>query len=65
VAVAVGSSAYAEIVTEDINIVAMIAVSPVITRPIERLKAVTVRRVKARNNIVNRKKDVERKKRKN
>jgi hypothetical protein len=65
VAVAVGSSAYAEIVTEDINIVVMIAVSPVITRPIEMLKAVTVRRTKARNNIVNRKKDVERKKRKN
>jgi hypothetical protein len=65
VAVAVGSSGYAGIVTEDINIAVMLAVSPVITRAIERLKAITVRPEKARNNIVNRKKDVERKKRKN
>jgi len=65
VAVAVGSSAYAGIVIEDINIVAIIAVKPVISRPVERLKAHTVKRTKARNNIVNRKRDVEGKKRKN
>jgi hypothetical protein len=65
VAVAVGSSGYAGIVTEDINIAVMLAVQPVITRTVERLKATTVRRAKARNNIVNRKKDVEREKRQN
>jgi len=65
VAVAVGSSAYAGIVIEDINIVVIIAVKPAISRPVERLKAHTVKRAKARNNIVNRKRDVEGKKRKN
>jgi hypothetical protein len=65
VAVAVGSSGYAGIVTEDINIAVLLAVQPVITRTVERLKATTVRRAKARNNIVNRKKDVAREKRQN
>ena len=64
-AVAVGSSGYAGIVTEDINIAVLLAVQPVITRTVERLKATTVRRAKARNNTVNRKKDVAQEKRQN
>jgi hypothetical protein len=65
VAVAVGSSGYAGIVTEDINIAVLLAVQPVITRTVEKLKATTVKRAKASNNTVNRRKDVAQEKRQN